>query len=343
MKVGILENGMPVYVSKNSPNRHVAVLGISGSGKSTRIRTIMNDITKTGGTVLAIDLAGKDYGAYGFNVISAKDDGINLQILEEGGKSIDKEGEAFIVSIFTQIFGLGPQQQAALRIAIEFAKRKRGDFDTEMEAIGAGLKRQSTGSAKSAYGRMWGILESGYLHSSKRAFVTGKINSLSFNDINPQTQKALAEIVLAMIWQKVRMGQFIEGPLCIVVDEFQNFSLGKNAILLEMLRESRKYGICMILATQSTENLSRNVLAAINQTSVQLYFRPSLAEVKKIANLIDSQNVGKISLLLKHLQVGQSLAIGNLSIKGREIDSAILIRSDLRTNDTFLQIRTKAN
>ena len=126
--------------------------------------------------------------------------------------------------------------------------------------------------------------------------------------------------------------------ICLVVDEFQHFLKYQNSVLLEMLRESRKYGVNIILATQSVAGFSQNTLGAVNQTAVQLYFRPAVSDMKKIAEMIDTENSSRWLLKLKQLRAGESIATGNLSLNGREVLHPLLVHSgfNLVSNETSI-------
>ena len=114
------------------------------------------------------------------------------------------------------------------------------------------------------------------------------------------------------------------------MDECQHFLTG-NSILLEMLRESRKYSANIILSTQSNTGFTSAVMSAVNQTAVQLFFRPSVSDMKKVADMIAPQDAGRWLLMLKKMRVGESVATGNLSVNGKEIHYPLIIRSSYRT------------
>ena len=74
LKIGELKDGMAVRISQKSPNEHLLLVGTSGSGKSTRIKEIIQDSIRQGETVIAIDLNGCDFteSIQNVNLISAK-------------------------------------------------------------------------------------------------------------------------------------------------------------------------------------------------------------------------------------------------------------------------------
>ena len=86
LKIGELKDGMAVRISQKSPNEHLLLVGTSGSGKSTRIKEIIQDSIRQGETVIAIDLNGCDFteSIQNVNLISAKDDADNFYFRSSG-------------------------------------------------------------------------------------------------------------------------------------------------------------------------------------------------------------------------------------------------------------------
>lgn len=109
LKVGSLQNGTDVFLSDKSPNRHISVLGISGSGKTVRLRELIRNVVENGETALIFDINGTDYKDCidRVNVISAREDGFNTNLLEVG--SDDAESEIChvmsIVQVLCRAFG----------------------------------------------------------------------------------------------------------------------------------------------------------------------------------------------------------------------------------------------
>ena len=93
LKVGSLQNGTGVFISDKSPNRHISVLGISGSGKTVRLRELIRNVVENGETALIFDINGTDYKDCidRVNVISAREDGFNTNLLEVGSDDAESE------------------------------------------------------------------------------------------------------------------------------------------------------------------------------------------------------------------------------------------------------------
>lgn len=341
VRIGYIENGTPVQIANSSPNNHIAIFGISGSGKSTRISKIVENIVESGGTVVAFDLAGQDYQNINSATcrISARSDGFDLKLLDtsmvEQGIESYINYISFVVDLFTDVYRLGVRQQAALRMAIEYASKNIKKFPSEMAAIQEGLNRQETAVADGVASKLWQILNAGVFRHNEKKFRRGQINILDFGGINNSAQHELAEIVLACIWRKIRLTGAKE-KICIVIDEFQNFVRSKRSALLEMLREARKYNVNIILATQTPGSIPKDVMSSISQTAVQLYFRPSICDRRAMASLISESRVSYWSGKLDDLHIGESIAVGNLAVNGRDINGPLIVRTRKNKEKSFM-------
>lgn len=333
LKIGQLNNGTAVYISNHSPNDHMALTGISGSGKTTCIKHIVKNNSSSERTTIIFDLDGRtfDIDDKEINYINAVEDGIALNLLDSSIVNADNDSYVNYVSYITDILSsvtlFGPRQQGCLREAIEYALKNREKYSSEMEAIIAGLELQVSNTAQSVYNKLWALLNCGIFRPSKKCIISGRINVISFEGVAPSTQRVLMEIVLGMLWKSIRFENRKTGKLNLVIDEFQNISLKKNSVIMEMLRESRKYGVSIILATQSITPFSKEILTHIHQTAIQLYFKPSTADIKKVANMIDSTNPEHWMLVLRNMHVGEAVATGNISINGHEFYKPVLIQS----------------
>ena len=104
-KIGKLKNGADVIISKSSPNTHVILSGISGSGKTIRIRQMIRKNRSPGQTTLIFDLDGKTYEGDEENVnrIDAAKDGIALRLLDPTILEADDDVYVNYVSFITDI------------------------------------------------------------------------------------------------------------------------------------------------------------------------------------------------------------------------------------------------
>lgn len=339
LKIGEIQGGYAVTISKESPNQHILLSGTSGSGKSTRIRQIINNAAVNGETVIVFDQNGCDYSMMpGVCHISAMKDGLGRLLLGEWNQLQNTQDRSnylsFWVENFSMLFNLGVRQMGALREGMYHAMTHAGEYKDDMSALAEGLLGQNSSVASGVYNKIWDFLQCHIFCKSSKKLQARQINVISFEGINAQTQKVMIELILAKMWQKCRHGRN-KDDLRIVIDEFQNLSLKPRSLLLEMLRESRKYRIGIILATQSTAALTKDVMAAVNLSAVQMYFRQTASDVKKIAEFIDAQNSGRWVLQLKKLKIGESVATGDFCIGDKMVSHPVVIHPCRQQNNTI--------
>lgn len=334
-------NNTPCFISQNAPNLSVCLTGISGSGKTVRMQKIELEYVKNGGTVLVVDTTQthvenqifpclrEEYDKF-INRIDALEDGLYIPLLTPL-TNIRGESESFVnlinmvVNALTAGQNLGVQQIGVLRSAIMEAIQNRSRFQTDVEAITYFLLRSEDKRASAVYQRLWTVLNSGVLRPSVRNVECGKINIIDLSSVDCLSKSTMTEILLSAIWRSVAYsGINNEVPgLLLCLDEFQNLSWKREAIARNILREGRKFGISVVMATQTLSVFSRDVVALLNQTATNLIFRPPLNEIFRIAKAIQPTKYEKWVSELNNLHVGECIAVGNLRVENHEISHPI--------------------
>lgn len=332
--IGKVISEQDVMIGKNSPNQHLIISGISGSGKSVRIADVERRIIGEGGTVIAFDINGthEQINEDCCNWISAQKDGLDVNFLD---MSLVNTGEETLSNLVEYVKKtLCPRQMRgacqlnAVRKAIHFALKNRANFGSDIEAIACGLEELDDPAAAGAYNHLCPILEGGIFRKSVKKIEGGKLNILSLRGINPDTQKRVVEIMLAVMWRQMRIAKSEGRKLTIEIDEVQNLDFGHETVLFEMLTEVRKYNANLLLSTQTLTIFNRKELAAINQAAVKLFFQQSTSDVKAVAELIEPGSKNKWISVLSRLRIGQAIAVGELEINGRTIQQPIVTKSD---------------
>jgi len=80
-------------------------------------------------------------------------------------------------------------------------------------------------------------------------------------------------------------------PKVVVLDEAQNLDLSEQSPVAKYLTEGRKFGLSLILATQTMKNLQGEKLNRLFQAGHKLFFRPADTELQEHAKLM-VQSVG---------------------------------------------------
>ena len=327
-----------IEISQESMNSHVLITGMSGSGKSVRMTDMEMEAVREGKTVLVLDKDGTHYNIPEEfkNIISVLEDGLNVNLLKDirDAESLEerKVQVMYVADILAAGQMLGDRQMYCLRIAVDHAAECMEEYPTEMEAINHCLEDQKGNSAEGVRSRLWGILSGNLLRPSTKQIEQGKINIISLAGINPKTQVQLIEIILSVVWRQLRYHLFMEVDM-VCIDEIQSLSLKKNSALFELLTESRKYGISLVLATQSLSVFNKREIAALGQAAVKLYFHPSEQDIRTIAQQIDPIKYEKIAIVLKNLKKGQALTVGDIEKSEHKIAGPIITSSQLWTEE----------
>lgn len=330
-------NGQQCYISRFAPNASICMTGISGSGKTVRMQKIELDCVQNGATVIVFDLNQTHtesqifapiYEEYNLHInrIEAIKDGINLSFLTaiQGSQG---EQESFVslvnsaVNALTAGQNMGMQQIGVLRNAVMNAVKNRSHFQTDVEAIAYFLLQDDDARANTVYQRLWTVLNSGVLRPSEKAIQYGKVNILDFSRLDALTKSTLVEIALSAIWRNTTVrGTEIKGiEYVLALDEFQLLSWQKSAVMRDILREGRRFGIKVLMATQTLEIFPKDVVSMLNQMANRLVFRPPTSEICRLAKMIDPKKSELWSDQLNSLRIGESIGLGDFVVGGQEV------------------------
>ena len=201
-----------------------------------------------------------------------------------------------------------------------------------MEAIAKELLYSESNDSDTVYKKLWTVLNSGVLRASQKKIYVGRINIIDFSGLDGNTQCVLAELVLLSLWRCVRL----EGPsekndkFVLSLDEFQNLSMKRNSVFRTMLAEGRRFGIALLMATQTMERFPKEIRSLINLNATHLFFRPSRDDARRIARGIaacsDREQAQAWEQMLLELKVGEAIGIGDFFADGREIRRPILLK-----------------
>jgi DNA phosphorothioation-dependent restriction protein DptH len=90
-------------------------------------------------------------------------------------------------------------------------------------------------------------------------------------------------------------------PRVIVLDEVQNLDHREESPLAQLLREGRKFGFSLILATQIMSNLEKDERDRLFNAAHKLFFRPADTEMRTYAEIASVTTGDKPDVWLKRL------------------------------------------
>lgn len=103
-------------------------------------------------------------------------------------------------------------------------------------------------------------------------------------------------------------------PIPVVLDEVQNLDQRLDSPLGKMLTEGRKYGLSLILATQTLSNLKKDEQDRLFQAAHKLFFAPAETEIDSYAKLLEqavpASNKKAWLQELAKLKKGECISVG---------------------------------
>ena len=301
----------PIYWDiEAEKNPHLIVLGTSGSGKTETLKAIVGEFNQQNIPSLIIDFH-NEYSDIATNIIDLRKKTINPLEFNENQKPENIIYE--VADIIKKIFKLGEIQESILRQAIRQSYQEYGidlkskgkykDFPT-FHDVEKNIYRQEDSSNKSVINSLTSRIEALFdieMFSGKTNVeyedLFNKTTVVELKDFPTEKVKsAIAEFFLNKLsyyiyslerTKKIRMYT--------IIDEAHRL-MYENSPLDRLLRESRKYGIGVILASQRPSDFNETVLA---NTGVLLSFQCNLdkdakfigkqfnLEPRKIKNLVE--------------------------------------------------------
>lgn len=127
-------------------------------------------------------------------------------------------------------------------------------------------------------------------------------------------RRFLASMMLHLIWAETRMYNESKRFDMLVLDEVQFLSLKSNSPFSAMLREGRKYGISLMVATQFLSAYDKEELETLMQAGHFLIFKPSPNDIRFSAKMIAQEGSSEWKKILENLQIGQAVLVGSYHI-----------------------------
>ena len=145
----------------------------------------------------------------------------------------------------------------------------------------------------------------------------------NFSDI--ARRYMFAEMILSDLWGETMKGHLSEYIICL--DEIQHLNLSCGSTVHKMLRESRKYGVAMLMSTQFLGNLKdRESKLVLEQAAQRIFFRPPESNLLSIARSIDVENRRKWQVILRDLEAFEYVFAGNGIVDGKAYDLKCKLR-----------------
>ncbi len=332
---------------EKEPNPHIILLGMSGFGKSTMMKSILIDINRMGSAAILFDAHNEHKEAIlamNGRVYDASKSGIN--ILELDGVNT-QERISDIVGLFKNVYSLGQIQAIKLSQCLSYCYRKSSMLGQKARSpkiadliseINIFIKNSRTASERNS---LMHLKEKIY-HLSTAIDSTVEISALkngisSFSLAGLKSREARIIYIhelLRRLYTSMKENAKEKGTsLFIMIDEAQFLlgSEGGSRIVTSMVEEGRKYGVGLIIATHISSNLDRQVMA--NASTLISFYARDPTEINYISNAMSGGNQLMAASIKARMRVlGQNQAI---MISGRMRDPVVI---DCKRINALLQL-----
>ncbi|WP_066633165.1 ATP-binding protein [Desulfolucanica intricata] len=324
------------------PNRHMLVFGASGAGKTYTIQALLCELGNAGQNSVIVDytngFTNKQLEPLVVKMLKPKQHVIRREPLAVNPfrkqcdyiDDLELEEEPSITAqrvsgVFAEVYQLGDQQQSALYNAIRDGVAQEGN-NFNLKGLIKRLDNIKQGGGPSAASAA-SVISKIQPFVDMNPFGEEDINSWEalFNDqyarshiiqlagFMKDTSRLITEFALIDLYWYYRARGNKNDPKVIVLDEIQNLDHRLDSPLGQFLTEGRKFGISLILATQTLSNLDKDEKDRLFQASHKLFFKPADTEIKSFAQILSDATGNKVDewvQRLSSLQRGESYSLG---------------------------------
>jgi len=324
-------------------NRHMLIFGSSGMGKTYTIQCLLCELGRCGQNSLIMDYTNgfmdsqlepecRDVLSPVQHIVRRQPLAINpfrQQVETIGGEPLPESASATaqrVSGVFAEVYSFGDQQKSALYQAIKSGLEQAGDPGMELTDLiphleqlveEKGTQGQAAGSVisklrpfldQNPFGKeepsSWERLFNDSLHRCHVIQLAGFMKDAA---------RLITEFTLIdLYWFYRGLGRQGQ-PRVVVLDEVQNLDHREESPLAQLLREGRKFGFSLVLATQIMSNLNRDERDRLFLAGHKLFFRPADTEMRSYAEIASVSTGEKVDVWqrrLASLKKGECYSLG---------------------------------
>lgn len=279
------------------PNPHVVVIGASGSGKTQTLKALAYELSRQGTNVRVIDFHGDQSlpGETVYPMHMSSPWGINPLVL-----NLDREGggpnlQAIQVSLLLRkALTLGPIQEALLLKTLRDLYRELGIRQEDPQTwtreppnfghLEKALQRQIE-AGNTDFLKLQTKLEPTFsygIFSRPQPDLTAPLIRLDVSKLPPTLGAIASESLAHQLMNQHRLaGETPQPKTFLFIDEAKEMPRGAEAALNRIILDGRKYGLGLVLASQSERHLSKEVIA---NSATKIVLPVDQTEVRAVAH-----------------------------------------------------------
>jgi DNA phosphorothioation-dependent restriction protein DptH len=319
-------DSLVVYEGKVSGSPHMFILGIPGQGKSWALQRIVSESARQGVPSIILDFHGQFSDPNGVTFSRAKplvfDASLGLpfspfELGRSTGADVWKKNAYNVAEIVSHVCSLGEIQKNVVYDAIKTSYEESGFLDDDsklptMSEVHEQIKKieNERKGVRNTSARCLPLFEFGLFaeniesrFSFSDAYRTGLVVDLHNLEIEA-TQNGAGSFVLRKLYKDMfSWGETDKLRLMVVLDEAHR--LAKDITLPKIMKEGRKYGVAVIVASQSLQDFHPEVL---ENAGTKISFRLNHPQDKQARGFFKARPHSEdLALTLNSLKVGQAL------------------------------------
>ena len=300
-----------------SGSPHLFAIGIPGQGKSVTTTRLLCELTKHSVPALVLDFHGEFANPDGPyfklarpSILNAAD-GLPFSILEpkQGKGPRAKESIWELAEICQYVCGLGDIQRDALYRAFENVYEAVGPNETPLlSSVSEFLEEdEDDGNAKNVTARCRPLFEFGLFADVPTEGIYEQFTKGAVVDLHELKSEALQLAAGAFTLRKLYRAMFTWGTadrirLVIVLDEAHR--LAKDLTLPKIMKEGRKFGIAVVVASQDVRDFHDQVLS---NAGTKVIFRVNYPDSRKVSGFVRASGGDALSQQIERLSVGEAI------------------------------------
>lgn len=295
---------------------HLFVLGIPGQGKSVTTRRILNSFAHQGLPALVLDFHGDMAAApAGDAAVLDATEGLPFSPFELRGDDHTRYPQAAweLSEVIGYVCGLGEIQRNAVYEGLREVYRLRGfgspsgpdRLPTMEELSDAVADVERAGRSRNVVARLRPLSEFGlFTDDGEQSFpdLLRRGVVLDVHGLMEQVQVAAGAFVLRKVYREMfQWGQSRQLRLAVVLDEAHR--LARDVTLPKIMKEGRKYGVAVVVASQGVADFHKDVLS---NAGTKVAFRCNFPESRTVAGFMRGRAGQDLAVSLENLSVGQA-------------------------------------
>lgn len=323
----------------DKPNAHILYIGKSGSGKTYALCRQMEEMVSLHKRILILDWS----GSYTLHELERADFSVSkssVQVIDLKTQKIrfnvmtgDADDSSRIVSLGENVLGIkGDLQKEILQKAsaginaevLSIAKIKL-NLKKQMEQAECDKNFEQARRISKVIDRWFQLSNQDWIDLWGADGIvpdTEKIVIIQLSSLPLVQRKTCMQTVLWILWELIEQGKMMFDT--IVMDEIQHVDFTAD-IPSRMVREGRKYGLGLLMATQFFAGMDRESVATVLEAGNVFYFQQDSANVMSIANKINPIKPEIWGEKLNELDIGESVLCGKYTINNNKKDKSGII------------------